>query len=400
MTISRRSVLKGAAAGGFLAGVAPMRATLAAAATDQRLVVYILRGAMDGLAALPPYADPSYRTARGNLAMPGPGEANGMLDLDGFFGIHPNLSVLRDWYAEGAMAFLHASHSAYRERSHFDGQDLLENGTTQPMGATTGWLNRAITALGPSTTRLGLAVGNGVPLTLRGQTPVTAYQPQGLAGASQQFLNFVSRLYAKDALLDQAYKDGLATKQLVNGVLGSGTTTNNSPAGLAAAAGRLLAAIDGPRMATLELGGWDTHANQGLATGQLANVFTTLNESLAALRENLGPAWAKTSIVVLTEFGRTVLGNGSGGSDHGMGSVTFVAGGPIAGKRRLGGWPGLAAAQLYEGRDLAPLNDQRSVLKALLRQQFGLSETVLSETVFPGSAAVPSFGDLVKTGVS
>lgn len=400
MTISRRSVIKGAVAGTIFAAAGPMRMTLAAAATDQRLVVYILRGAMDGLAAVPPYADPFYRTARGNLAMPDPSQANGMLDLDGFFGIHPNLAVLRDWYNEGAMAFLHASQSAYRERSHFDGQDLLENGTTRPMGSITGWLNRAITALGPSTTRLGLAVGNGVPLTLRGPTPVNTFQPQGLAGASQQFLNFVGRLYAKDPMLDQAYKDGLATKQLVNGVLGTGTNNNNSPAGLASVAGRLLAAVDGPRMATLELGGWDTHANQGLATGQLANVFGTLRDSLVSLRTNLGDAWAKTTIVTLTEFGRTVLGNGTFGSDHGTGSVMFVAGGAIAGKRRLGGWPTLGPTQLFQNRDLAPLNDQRSVLKTVLRRQFGLSETVLNETVFPGSAAIPFFSDLVKTGVA
>lgn len=400
MTISRRSVLKGAAAGTIFAAAGPMRMTLAAAATDQRLIVYILRGGMDGLAAVPPYGDPFYRTARGNLAMPDPSQPNGMIDLDGFFGIHPNLAVLRDWYNEGSMAFMHAAHSAYRERSHFDGQDLMENGTTRPMGANTGWLNRAITALGPSTTRLGLAVGNGVPLTLRGETPVNTFQPQGLAGASQQFLNFVARLYAKDPLLDQAYKDGLATKQLVQGVLGAGTNNNNSPAGLASVAGRLLAAVDGPRMATLELGGWDTHANQGLATGQLANVFGTLRDSLTALRTNLGDAWAKTSIVVITEFGRTVLGNGTFGSDHGMGSVTFVAGGAIAGKRRLGGWPTLGPTQLYQNRDLAPINDQRSVLKSILQRQFGLSETVLNETVFPGSAAVPMFGDLVKTGVA
>ena len=386
-----------------LAGLGPMAPTalLAAVPTARRLVVVLLRGAMDGLGAVPAYADPAYATVRGELAM---GERDGLHDLDGFFALHPALPTLQRWYAQDQLLVLHAVASPYRERSHFDGQDLLENGTPRPGGSTSGWLNRALGLLGAQGRQVGLAVGPSTPLILRGDTPVASWAPRVRRPVDDDLLHKLADLYAQDPILGPAFAEGIAGRVRAaaagaDASPGSGAAPGAGPgagkaagaeafAALAGGVGRLLAAPDGMRIAALELGGWDTHVGQGTTDGRLARALTTLDGGLAALRGGLGPAWSETAVVVMTEFGRTVAANGSGGTDHGTAGVAFVAGGAVAGGRVIARWPGLAPERLLERRDLTPTMDLRAPLKTLLTRHLGLDASGVDRVVFPDSSRV------------
>ena len=387
---------------------------LARVPTERRFVVVILRGALDGLAAVPPYADPDYRELRGALALPDPGAADGVLALDRRFGLHPALQPLHALYQAGEMAVVHAVATPYRSRSHFDGQDLLENGSDTPHGLADGWLNRALGLLqggprggGAHGPRLGLAVGQSIPLMLRGRTPVASWAPHDMPDADPDFLDRLAQLYAHDAAFGPALTEGLKAQAMADGVLGAGGAMNGAkvyggarpivalrPA--ATAVGKLLAAPDGPRVAVLEMLGWDTHAAQGALTGRLAGVMKGLGEGADALKAGLGPAWKDTAVAVVTEFGRTVAVNGTHGTDHGTGTVAFLLGGRIAGGRVITEWPGLARARLFEGRDLAPTTDLRAVLKALLVEHLELPEDGVERVVFPDSRRVAALKDCFK----
>lgn len=393
--IDRRTLLSATVAGAGLCAVAPGLA-LARLPGERRLVVVILRGGLDGLAAVPPYGDHHYERTRGDLALERPGPAGGVIDLDGFFALHPALEGLHPLFTAGELALLHATAAPYRARSHFDAQDVLENGTGRPRGARDGWLARAIAALDPAAARapLGLAVGPAVPLVLRGEAAVASWAPQELPRAEDALLAQVSALWEGDPQLGPALAEGLRMRAMSDEVIGAkdnkkaGRPGPRAFAASARVAGKMLTADDGPRIAVLEIGGWDSHANQGRDSGQLARNLDALAGGLLALKETLGSAWRSTAVLAVTEFGRTVRPNGTKGTDHGIAGAAFALGGAVVGGRVLADWPGLGDRDLHEGRDLAPTTDLRTLFKAALIQHLGLSPRVVEAEVFPESAAL------------
>ena len=388
------------------AGLLP-RIALAALPTDRRTVVILLRGALDGLAAVPPYGDPTYAGQRGAIAL----AAGDLMPLDGTFGLNPGLQALKPMWDDKQLLIVHAVASPYRERSHFDGQNLLENGTLRPQGSADGWLNRALGA-GPQPhdgRRLGLAVGGAVPLLMRGAVPVASWEPQVMPPVDQQFLDLLAAMYRHDPVFGPALAEAIKADAMSTAALGEDADAPpqrrmaakrgvgaKAFKALAGSAGKLLAAPEGPRVAALDMGGWDTHANQGAAKGRLFDNLGGLADGLAALKESLGPAWRDTAVVVVTEFGRTVAVNGTGGTDHGTATVALVLGGAVDGGRIVTDWPGLARAQLYQNRDLKPTTDLRSVLKAVLQPQLQLSTDALGRNVFPDSTSVRPLADVLK----
>lgn len=396
MPSRRQSLVLLGAAGLAAAGLTGIPVAFAAAPTDRRLVVVILRGALDGLAAVPPYGDRDYRTQRGAFAFAEPGRGDGALDLDGRFGLHPALGPLHAMYQRRELIVFHAVATPYRERSHFDGQDLLENGTASPRGARDGWLNRALALYGGTERRLGLAVGQVTPLILRGGIPVASWAPRILPRVGDDFLTRLSALYAWDPVLGPALAEAIRAQEMSDEVLGRGMPGGSGDRpkrlrgaralpGLVRNVGKLLADPRGPRIAVLEVGGWDTHANQGLLTGRLANNLKALADGVAGLKAAMAPVWNKTAVLVVTEFGRTVRPNGTNGTDHGTAGMALLAGGDLAGGRVVTRWPGLATNKLYEGRDLAPTLDLRAVCKAVLAEHLAFPEADVERRVFPGS---------------
>lgn len=403
MTLSRRTLLlTGAAA------LATPRFAFAATPGDTRFVLCILRGAWDGLAVAPPWRDPAYADARGTLAFQPPrGDGDACLDLDGYFGLNPALAPLMSFWREGRLLVAHATATSYRDRSHFDAQDLLENGTTRARSVDTGWLNRALVELerqrgprGRNAARLGLAVGQQVPLVLRGPASIASWAPTALPQPKGDFMERVNAMWSRDALLGPALAEGLRTQAMSDEVLGDRQMNRNirpaqSMAPLAEAAGKLLAAPDGPRIATLEFGDWDTHAGQGRMTGRLANSLAGFADAMTALVRGLGPAWERTVVLAVSEFGRTVAPNGTGGTDHGTGTVALALGGAVKGGRVLADWPGLAPQHLHEGRDLKPTLDTRRLIKALLADHLGLDARTLDTTIFPDSNDAKALNGLI-----
>jgi uncharacterized protein (DUF1501 family) len=381
---------------GFLLGLAAtlalgnVRAAFAQLPGERRLVVVVLRGAMDGLHVVPPYGDPGLAALRAEHAMAEPGREGGALDLGGRFGLHPALSSLHAMYAANEALVLHAVAGPYRSRSHFEAQDLLESGATERL--TSGWLNRALQAL-PSGggARAGLAVGTGVPLLLRGPVPVGSYAPPGLARPSEELIHRIQALQAADARLGPVFAEGMRARGFADQTMGGPDRSPdrfNFPR-LAAAAARLLAEANGPRVAVLEIGGWDTHAAQA---ARIAGPLRALDAGLSELKTGLGAHWARTAVLVVTEFGRTARFNGNQGTDHGTGGVAFLVGGAVAGGRVLADWPGLASANLLENRDLAPTRDLRSLAKGLLRDHLRLPERAVAQAFPDSAAAAPQSG--------
>ncbi len=370
-----------------------------ASTRDPRLLVVILRGALDGMSAVAPVADPDYAALRASIALEKDGERAG-LALDGFFVLHPSLQNFARLYKAGQAGVVHATASAYRERSHFDGQDVLESGLPGVGATGSGWLNRALQAL-PAGERVagrgGLGIGSMTPLILRGSAPVMGWAPQVVAAADDDLAMRVLDLYNhRDPALATALHGGLDTDMMarkggLSGDMARMQGGPESPKGMAqaaAGAAKLLAADDGPRVAALSFDGWDTHAQEGGVKGRLAFLLAGLDGAFAAFEEGLKPVWNDTAILVVTEFGRTARVNGTDGTDHGTGTVAFLLGGAVKGGRVIADWPGLKTAQLYESRDLKPTTDLRAVMKGLLADHLGLGAGVLGEKVFPGSAAV------------
>jgi uncharacterized protein (DUF1501 family) len=402
--ITRRGLL--GAGVSFYAWAHLNRVASAAGARDPRLLVVILRGALDGLSAVPPISDPAYADLRGEIALSKEG-AFAALPLDGFFALHPAMKNFARLYKENKASVLHAAATPYRERSHFDGQDLLESGYDRPGRVDSGWLNRALQAM-PAGQRVngkgGLGIGPATPLILRGTAPVMGWAPQGVPNASDDLAARVLDLYThRDPALGKALLAGLDTDKMakaqgMSGDMAKPQGGSADPKGMAQAAqgaARLLAASDGPRVAALSFDGWDTHANQGGATGRLASLLGGLDGAFGVFEEVLKPVWNDTAVIVVTEFGRTARINGTVGSDHGTGTVAFMLGGAVAGGKVFADWPGLAANQLHEGRDLKPTIDLRVVLKGLLQDHLGIPAHVLAETVFPGSNQVSAMKGLV-----
>jgi uncharacterized protein (DUF1501 family) len=392
--LRRRSALLGLTTA-FALG--PFSLALAQAQTDRIFVVVILRGALDGLAAVVPHGDPNLATWRAGL-IPAPGAPGQLLDMGGFFGMHPALKGVHGLYAAGECLPVHAvAGGGYRTRSHFDAQDLLECGADRRLES--GWLNRVVGSLPQRRSPAGqaLAVGSNIPLLLRGPAMVDNYAVQdGSERPAPDLYARIAALNAADALTGPAVAEGLRGRDFSISTLGDAPTAGGNPANrfatLAAAAGKMLASPGGPRVAALELGGWDTHADQA---GHLSAPLTQLDGGLVALKQALGEAWQRSVVLVMTEFGRTVRINGTKGTDHGTAGVAFVLGGRVAGGRVGGTWPGLTQAALFENRDLAPTTDLRSIAKGILGAHLGLAQGRM-EDVFPGSGKAEAVGGLLR----
>lgn len=396
--LDRRSLLAGTAKLTLLAPLSSLAYALPK--PEARFVLVILRGGLDGLAAVPAYGEARYRELRGALALAAPGESNGALDLDGLFGLHPALQSMHVLYEAGELNVLHAVATPYRERSHFDAQKVLEAGGTTPSTSAGGWLNRALLALrAAGTERQGIALSSSVPLVMRGPFSVASWAPSHLPDADDDTLARVRELYeATDPRLAARLVDALDARELATGAADErdmGARRGRAVTPLVTAAARFLAAEDGPRVAVVDVGGWDTHANQGGANGQLANRLRALDTGIDTFKRELGPHWQHTSMLIVTEFGRTVAVNGTRGTDHGTGGAAFLAGGAVDGGRVIADWPGLGARDLHEGRDLRATLDLRAVCKGLLGAQFGIDSRTLDKDVFPDSGTVRPLADLL-----
>jgi len=383
----RRRVLLGALGASALVPSATLSLAAAGTPSANRFVFVILRGGLDGLSCVPAVGDPEFAPARGPLAQ----FASVPLALDATFALHPNLAQLHAMYGRGELAVVHAVGLPYRDRSHFDAQQVLESGGVRPYELGSGWLGRT---LGGSGAR-GLALNTAVPLVLRGPATVDTWAPSALPDPSADLVARIERMYANDRTLATALErakalhfDSTMTADMNNSGTGGGRA--GAFVVLAQRAAEFLAQPNGPQVAVLEVSGWDTHANQGNANGPLANNLRQLDTGLGALRDGLqsGSTWARTVVVVATEFGREVAVNGTLGTDHGTGGAAFVLGGAVQGGRVLADWPGLAKKNRYDGRDLRSTTDLRSVLKGVLGEHLRISERSLNTEVFPGSEAV------------
>ncbi|MGI9271177.1 MAG: DUF1501 domain-containing protein [Woeseiaceae bacterium] len=397
---TRRDILRAAGAGAFATTVPSL--AFAAAETDARFVLVVLRGAADGLAIAAPYGDGNYDSLRGELALPRPGSEGGLLKLDGMFGLHPSLPGIYSEFGKQQAAIIHAIASPYRERSHFDGQDVLENGASATGVLRDGWLNRALAPLGGSLgNEPAIAMAQNTPLVLRGENSVTSWAPSQLPDADDSTIRRLQNLYADDhffatrltqALKSQDIADSQADMQNMRR---RGNDTQQM-LGMMQAAAKFLTADNGPRIAVLEAGGWDTHANQGTTNGALANRLAGLDDGLMALRTGLGATWSNTVVAVVTEFGRTVKVNGTRGTDHGTATAAILLGGAVNGGHVLADWPGLRKSDLYEGRDLQPTADTRSLFKAVLGEHLGLARNFVEQSIFPDSSTAVPMRDLIK----
>jgi len=390
--LNRRDVLKSLGLTAAACGVPGF----AFADTDKRLVLVILRGAVDGLALAAPYGDGNYRRVRGELAIADPGSSDGLLKLDGLFGLHPSLGAIHQNYLHGQALVIHAAASPYRERSHFDGQDVLENGASAVGALRDGWLNRALTG-----DNLAIALAQNTPLVLRGDAAVTSWAPSPLPDADGGTLQRLQRLYANDEFFRSRLEQALKSQAIANS---AGDMDDTGPRGnearqfgeLMSAAARFLTAADGPNIAVVEFGGWDTHANQGASTGALANRFKALDDGISHLQLGLGNAWDDTVVAVVTEFGRTVHVNGTRGTDHGTANAAVLVGGAVNGGKVIADWPGLADSNLYAGRDLMPTMDIRSVFKGLLEEHLEVPRGMLEQRVFPDSESATPLRNLIS----
>lgn len=370
MEPTRRRLLAATA----LLPVAPV--LFAQAATERRFIFVIQRGAADGLDTVVPYAEPAYSSLRGALAI----DPSNTLKLDGTFSLHPSLKHLHALYAAGEARFVHAVASAYRERSHFDGQNVLESGGRAPYQVKDGWMNRLLGQL-PRRGKDAIVFSPAVPLALQGPIDVTTYAPSALRHADADLMLRVERLYARDAQLHALWVAALEARSMAED--GDGGERRQDPAALGRMAAGFLARADGPRLAMIETGGWDTHSGQ---TARLTRQLSGLDGLIDGLRVGLGAAWAQTVILVATEFGRTAAANGTGGTDHGTGAVAMLIGGAVQGGRVLSDWPGLARPNLLEGRDLNPTSDLETLISSLCSECFGLERERLSGLLFPNSA--------------
>ena len=408
--LDRRTLLKSAAAAGAVTAF-DAKARFAFAATDRRLVVVILRGALDGLAAAPPHGDKDYAAVRGALAL----QTNGtgaIHDLDGFFGLNPAFTNLKGLYDAKQLVVFHNICSPYRDRSHFDCQNVLEGGGTSPHLLQDGWLNRALAPMGLAQGEGALAIAQTPPLMLSGKIQTASWMPAVLPQPDELFLNQVRALYANDAALKASLSSALALQASAQNAMDDPASKNMQPGPdgkprtggaygdltpLFQGAGKLLAAPDGPRVATLEASGWDTHVAEGTADGQLARRLTALDAAIDAMRVAMGPdVWNKTAVVMATEFGRTVHPNGSGGTDHGTGGAAFLFGGAVAGGTVKAEWVGLSSGALKDGRDQPARTDLRALFKGVLADQMGVPKSALENTIFPDSSSAMPMKGLIR----
>jgi uncharacterized protein (DUF1501 family) len=366
-----------------------------AASGNRRLVVVFLRGAVDGLNVVVPWADGRYYEARPTIAIPKPGQDGGALDLDGYSGLHPALAPMMPLWQEKTLAFVHASGSPDPNRSHFDAQDFMETGTPGERTTPDGWMNRLLAALpGVHTPTEALSLGATVPRILSGPNAVSnlplgrnADQPQAMD--KPKVADAFAALYSGNDALSKNFSEGQQARSQLMGDLAKDIqdSYNGAPSvdGFTEDATRLANLMRddaGIRLSFLAVGGWDTHVGEGSAKGQLARHLDSLSAGLAALKQGLGPVYGDTAILVMSEFGRTFRENGNGGTDHGHGNVMWLMGGRIKGGKVYGQWPGLADEQLYQQRDLAVTTDFRQVIGAVITRHLKLPSASLG-SVFP-----------------
>ena len=379
---------------------------------DPRFLTVILRGALDGLAAVAPVGDPDWVPLRGDEALTLEGKTPA-LKLDDQFALNPAMPNLHRMFQAGEAIVVHACATPYRERSHFDGQDVLESGLPKLVRVNeSGWLNRALAGLAPAgrvdpNGSKAFAVGPVTPLVARGPAPVLSWSPQTMLPASPDTIHRLLDLYRQsDRKLARVIEDAAKLEAIEQPGELAPKPGARAPrpaqrrayfADVAGTAAKVLAQPDGPRVGALALDGWDTHYNEGIAKGQLSQLLGALDDALAAVKTNMGPAWRETALVLITEFGRTAHINGTDGTDHGTGTVALLAGGALKGGRVIADWPGLKPANLYENRDLKATIDLRSVLKGLLRDHLRADEHALANVVFPGSGDAKPRAGLVSS---
>ncbi len=374
---------------------------------DPRFLTIVLRGALDGLAAVAPVGDPDWIKLRGDNALRLDGKTPA-LPLDGFFALNPAMPNVHSLYQAGQATIVHAVATPYRDRSHFDGQDVLESGLPKPGAVDTGWLNRALAGLEPSGLantrgRQAFAVGPVTPLVVRGPASVLSWTPARMQPVSEETTMRLLELYRHtDPTLARVLEDrlGLAAIARAGGI--SNTPDDKAPAiqggGIeqvrayfaeaAGAAAKFLASPDGPRIGALALDGWDTHVNEGAVNGRLASLLGALDGAITAIKTNMGEAWSETVVALVTEFGRTAHVNGNEGTDHGTATVALLTGGALKGGRVIADWPGLKDGDLFERRDLKATTDLRTVLKGVLKDHLRVDDRALAADVFPGSDTV------------
>jgi len=381
---------------------------------DPRLLTIILRGALDGLATVAPVGDPDWVALRSDSALTLEGKTPA-LKLDDFFALNSAMPNLHRMYQTNEAIIVHAAATPYRERSHFDGQDVLESGMPRPGASESGWLNRALSSLAPGgrvdpSDSKAFGVGPVTPLVVRGPAPVLSWAPRRLLPASADAVARLLDLYRHTDPLLASVLEGHTS---LTGIARAANmddkpeAPNNGSdiaqvrayfAQVAGTAAKFLAQPEGPRVGALALDGWDTHYNEGIATGRLSQLLGALDSALAAIRTNMGPAWHETVVVLVTEFGRTARINGTDGTDHGQGTVALLAGGALRGGRVVADWPGLKSENLYEDRDLEPTTDLRGVLKGLLKDHLRADDDALTAQVFPGSNDVKPMAGLLASG--
>lgn len=379
--IDRRSVLAGLVA--VLPGLAVARPAPAGAdAAGRRLLFILLRGGWDGLGVVMPLGDPGFAAARGPLAELRPADG-APVKLDGLFALHPAMAEAAAMFRAGQLLAVHAVATPYRERSHFDAQQVLESGGVSPYAVKDGWLNRALPLIGGG--RPAVAVAPTVPLALRGPAAVTSHAPSRLPDAPDDLKARVAEMYATDAQLHALWDAALAAEAMAGGDPAGGA----GPVQLARMAARFLAGPSGAPAAMVEQGGWDTHAQQA---GRLARQLAQLDSMLAAVKAGLGTDWNRTLVIVASEFGRTARANGTGGTDHGTGGLMLLAGGRVRGGRVQADWPGLATGQLWQGRDLRPTTDMRAVLLGAIAAHAGLDPERVRRALFGDAPLQPQTG--------
>jgi uncharacterized protein (DUF1501 family) len=384
----RRDFVKSMCYGGIATFALPSVA-FAQVSTGGRLVFILLRGGFDGLAAVVPHGDPDYDSLRRGFAFP----ESELTRLDDTFGLAPGLAPLRTLWDTGELAVVHAMAIPHRTRSHFDGQAILETGLDRPAGSSDGWLNRLLQVM--SGKRSGIAIAAGMPLSLTGSYQVETWSPTQLGTVDDAFMERLAVLYRADRTLANRFEAALQQQELVGEeAMARGNARRGGITPLMLAAARILRQEQGPNIAAMEFSGWDTHANQGLAGGPLDRLLGQLADGLVAFRTEMGPAWKNTTVVVMTEFGRTARPNGTRGTDHGTAGAGFVLGTRLSRSHVVADWPGLSQKALFEGRDLKPTLDTRAVLKGALAGTFDLTDGQL-ERVFPGSAGVKSVTSLM-----
>ncbi|HVI99587.1 MAG TPA: DUF1501 domain-containing protein [Sphingomonas sp.] len=383
--IDRRALL---VAGGSLAGLAAFapRLSFARAATNRRFVFIIQRGAADGLSTVAPVGDPGFVKARGELAE----DFADAPKLDSMFALHPRLTAIGGLHKRGQALFAHAIASPYRDRSHFDGQNVLETGGAGAYQTKDGWLNRLLGVV-PTEEARAIAVAAAVPMALRGKHDVASYAPSNLPETSGDLLARVDMLYRGDAQLHSLWSEAMATRALTSDITAK---HGRDAAATGALAAKLLQPADGARIAMIETGGWDTHAAQ---RNRIGGQLKALDAMIAALQKGLGPLWNDTMVLVATEFGRTVAINGTRGTDHGTASVAMLLGGAVKGGRVMADWPGLAQAQLYDGRDLKPTTGLDAFIGGAVSSHFGVAPDRTMAALFPGAKRTAAIEGLVRT---